>query len=151
MKAGIKPFINSLVGKKLEYLGCAAEILDFGFSDNLVLHGMGLTRIICDGDILITTIDYQSWDEKTSENNDEYYNIVKFRDRIIGGTVVSASINKLHDLTVKMDNGVMIECIIANSYPHYEDEENEQWVLFEHTADHSGKFLTVYNKMVRFD
>jgi len=45
---------------------------------------------------------------------------------------------------------VRIECYVANSYPHYE-EEFEQWLLFEHTKDSSGRFLTAYNKRLLFD
>ena len=54
-------------------------------------------------------------------------------------------INNFNDLFIEMDNVVRIECYVANSYPHYEDEF-EQWLLFEHTKDHSGRFLTAYNK-----
>lgn len=63
--------------------------------------------------------------------------------------MTSVEISPWHDLRVRLDNGVTIECLIANAYPHYE-EESEQWVLFEHTKDHSGTFLTVYNKSVDF-
>ena len=50
---------------------------------------------------------------------------------------------------IALDNGVIIECRIANAAPHYGEEE-EQWVLFEHTADHSGRFLTAYNRQLAF-
>ena len=39
--------------------------------------------------------------------------------------------------------------MIANAYPHY-GEEQEQWILFKHTKDHSGTFLTVYNRSIDF-
>ena len=149
MDSKIQGFINQLTGKKLESLCCEAEILDFGFSGNLVLHAMGCCRIIADNDILVTTLDYQSWDGKSSTNNDEWYNMDRFRDRIIGGTVVSATINQINDLYVLLDNGITIECLIANAYPHYE-QETEQWLLFEHTSDHSGRFLIAYNKRLEF-
>lgn len=141
-------FVNSLMGKKLVHLCCEVEILDFDF-ESLALHAMGCSRVIKDNDILITTPDYQSWDQSESTNNDEWFNMKRFRSEIVGGTVISVEISPWHDLRIGLDNGVIIECLIANAYPHYE-EEMEQWVLFEPTKDHSGNFLTVYNKSVDF-
>lgn len=141
-------FINQLAGKKLLHLCCEAEILDFDFAP-LALHAMGCSRIIKNNDILVTTLDYQSWDLEASKHNDEWYNMEKFNSEIINGTVISVKISPYHDLRIELDNNVVIECLIANAYPHY-DEEQEQWVLFEPTKDHSGTFLTVYNKSIRF-
>ncbi len=147
----IDSFIQLLVGRKLEYVCCECEILDCGFSGDLILHAMGCTRVIKDDDILITTTDYQNWDGKESTNNDEWYNVDKFKDKIVGGRVLSVNKNKLNDLFVELDNGVRIECLVANAYPHF-DGDSEQWVLFEHTGkrDGSGAFLTAYNKELDF-
>ena len=62
MKMGIKEmnFIHSLVGKRLLNVCCAAEILTFDFFP-LALHASGYARIIKNSDILVTTLDYQSW------------------------------------------------------------------------------------------
>ena len=145
----IKEFINLWVGKQVESMHCSCEILDFGFTGDLVLHGMGLSRVFLNDDLVITTIDYNSWDQKVSENNDEWYNTDKYKGQIIGGKVTNIEINKHNDLLIELDNGVRIECYIANAYPHYE-EECEQWVLFEHTDDHSGRFLIASNKTIEF-
>ena len=64
---------------------------------------------------------------------------------MMNGSIQISFISKSNDLFVEMDNGVRIECYISNAYPHYE-EECEQWLLFEHTEDHSGRRLTAYNK-----
>lgn len=141
-------FVNSLMGKKLLSFCCECEILDFDF-EPLVLHAMGCSRIIKNNDILVTTLDYQSWDQVESTNNDEWFNSRKFNSEITGGSVISVELSPWNDLRIKLDNGVTIECLIANAYPHFE-EEMEQWVLFEHTKDYSGTFLTVYNKSVDF-
>ena len=69
----------------------------------------------------------------------------RYRDRILGGSVLFASVNEINDLKIVLDNGIVIECLIANAYPHYV-EECDQWILFEHTEDDTGAFLTVYNK-----
>ena len=143
-------FVRQLIGRKVEHFCCEADILDFGFSGGFVLHAMGCSRVVQDNDILVTTIDYLSWDEKESTNNDEWYNMSRLRDRVIGGTAVSVLVSPLNDLKVRLDNGVTIECLIANAYPHFSDGEIEQWVLFEYTKVFSGRFLTVYNKEVDF-
>lgn len=150
MKGNEKSFIKRLVGKKLDDIVCQADILEFDFADtNLVLHAMGLTRVIKNGDILITSFDYRSWDGEKNENNDMDLNLAKYKYEIIGRKVISVTVNSVNDLTVYLENEAVIECIVANAYPHYEDER-EQWVLFEHEGDGSGSFLTVYNKDVDF-
>ncbi|MCM1044498.1 MAG: hypothetical protein NC417_03210 [Candidatus Gastranaerophilales bacterium] len=78
-----------------------------------------------------------------------WFNMERFNSEIIGGTVISVKICPWHDLRIELDNHVAIECLIANAFPHYR-EEQEQWVLFEPTKDCSGAFLTVYNKSVDF-
>ena len=148
MNGAAVQFVNLLVGKKLLHFCCEVEILDFDFAP-LALHAMGCSRVIKNNDILVTTLDYQSWDLQESTHNDEWFNVEKFNSEITGGVVTSVEISPCHDLRVELDNNVVIECLIANAYPHY-DEEQEQWVLFEPTKDHSGTFLTVYNKSYRF-
>ena len=147
MEIKVMNFIHSLVGKKLLNVCCAAEVLTFDFSP-LALHAPGYARIIRNSDILVTTSDYQSWDLSESANNDEWFNVAKFHTEIIGGVVLSVTLSPWNDLHIDLDNGVIIECLIANSYPHY-NEEQEQWVLFERGKDHKP-FLTVYNKRVEF-
>ena len=93
-------FVRQLIGRKVEHFCCEADILDFGFSGGFVLHAMGCSRVVQDNDILVTTIDYLSWDEKESTNNDEWYNMSCFRDRVIGGTAVSVLVSPLNDLKV---------------------------------------------------
>lgn len=79
MKMGIKEmnFIHSLVGKRLLNVCCAAEILTFDFFP-LALHASGYARIIKNSDILVTTLDYQSWDLSESTNNDEWFNVKQY-------------------------------------------------------------------------
>ena len=140
-------FLYQLNGRRLVSFGCEADILEFIFEGNFVLHAMGFSRVIIGNDILVTTHDYQSWDELDSTHNDEWVNAAAFREKIVGGLVLSVLINEVHDLKITLDNGIVVECMVANSYPHHSDEK-EQWLLFEHTRDHSGKFLTAYNKTI---
>lgn len=137
--------LQVIVGRQLVALNMACEMMMFSF-EKYELHTQCLTRIICDNDILVTTLDYQSWDGETEENNDEWYFVEQNRDKIVGGTVTSVKVNALHDVTIVLDNGISIELFVKNGYHHYDDEQ-EQWVFFKH-HDHSYPFVTVCNKTV---
>lgn len=138
--------LESILGKKLETLNLAAEMMMFHFGE-YALHSCCLTRIIRDNDILVTTIDYLNWDGEEDKNNDEWYFVEKYKDKIVGGVVISVEINSLYDVEIMMDNGVKIELFIKNGYNHYYDDENEQWVFFK-VDDHSYPFITVCSKSV---
>ena len=137
--------LQAIVGKQLDSLTMACEMLMFSFGE-YALHALCLTRIICENDILVTTSDYQSWDGKVEENNDEWYFIEKNKAKIVGGRVTSASVNALYDINIVLDNGIKIELFITNGYHHFDDEQ-EQWVFFKHD-DNSFPFITVHNKTV---
>ena len=144
-QAKLNEHLQVIVGTQLVALNMACEMMMFSF-EKYELHTQCLTRIICDNDILVTTLDYQSWDGETEENNDEWYFVEQNRDKIVGGTVTSVKVNTLHDVTIVLDNGINIELFVKNGYHHYDDEQ-EQWVFFKH-HNHSYPFITVYNKTV---
>ena len=85
----------------------------FSFED-YAFHALGLTRIIQDNDILVTTLDYLNWDRENDENNDESYFVKKHRDKIEGGVVISVSVTPLYDVEIVMDNGIKIELFVKN-------------------------------------
>ena len=144
-QAKLNEHLQVIVGKQLVALNMACEMMMFSF-EKYELHTQCLTRIICDNDILVTTLDYQSLDGETEENNDEWYFVEQNRDKIVGGTVTSVKVNALHDVTIVLDNGISIELFVKNGYHHFDDEQ-EQWVFFKH-HNHSYPFITVYNKTV---
>ena len=137
--------LQVIIGTQLDALNMACEMMMFGFG-KYALHTQCLTRIICENDILVTTLDYESWDRKSEENNDEWYFVEQYRDKIVGGTATSVSVSTLHDVEIILDNGIKIELFIKNGYHHFEDE-HEQWVFFKR-HDHSFPFITVYGKTV---
>ena len=143
-RAELNEHLQIILGKQLDALNMACEMMMFSFEE-FALHAQCLTRIVYDEDILVTTLDYQSWDGE-EENNDEWYFVEQNRAKIVGGTVTSVSVNALHDVAIILDNGIRIELFIKNGYHHFEDEQ-EQWVFFKH-HDHSYPFITVYNKSV---
>ncbi len=143
--------IQNIVGLKLNAIRYACEMLMFDF-ERYAIHAQCLTRIIKDNDILLTTLDYQSWDGEHEENNDEYYNLAKYKSEIEGGKVLSVEVNPLCDVTIVMDNGITIQILIRNSYAHY-DEENEQYRFFKASdADAENKkpppHYVVYSKHI---
>ena len=137
--------LQTIIGKQLDALNMACEMMMFSF-EKYELHARCLARIICKNDVLVTTLDYQSWDGEKEENNDEWYFVEQNRDKIVGGTVTSVNVNALHDVTIVLDNSISIELVVMNGYHHF-DNEQEQWVFFKH-RDHSYPFITVYNKSV---
>ena len=144
-QAKLTKHLQIIVGKRLDAINLACEMMMFSFGE-YELHTQCLTRIICENDVLVTTLDYQSWDGETEENNDEWYFVEQNRDKIVGGTVTSVNVNALHDITIVLDNSISIELFVKNGYQHFDDEQ-EQWVFFKH-HDHSYPFITVYNKSV---
>ena len=144
-QAKLNEHLQVIVGKQLVALNMACEMMMFSFG-KYELHAQCFTRIICRNDVLVTTLDYQSWDGETEKNNDEWYFVEQNRGKIVGGTVTSVNVNALHDITIVLDNGISIELFVKNGYQHFDDEQ-EQWVFFKH-HDHSYPFITVYNKSV---
>lgn len=140
--------MNVIKGKRLNRLGLACQMMTFEFGE-YALHAQGLTRIIKDDDILVTTWDYQSWDGECSKNNDEWYFVEKYRDEIVGGKVLSAEVSRVHDVRIELDNGVVIEVFVANGYSHF-DEDNEQWRFFE-IGKTDRPHLVVYGKSVEME
>ena len=137
--------LQAIVGKRLDTINLACEMMMFSFG-KYELHAQCLTRIICENDMLVTTLDYQSWDGQAEENNDEWYFVAQNRAKIVGGAVASVNVNALHDVVIVLDNGIRIELLITNGYHHF-DDEHEQWVFFK-SHDHSHPFITVYSKTV---
>ena len=144
-QAKLNEHLQVIVGKQLVALNMACEMMMFSF-EKYELHAQCLTRIIYENDILVTTLDYQSWDGEAEENNDEWYFVEQNRAKIVGGMVTSVTVNALHDVSIVFDNGIKIELFVKNGYHHF-DDENEQWVFFRED-DHSHPFISVWSKSV---
>lgn len=125
--------ITKIIGIKLTRVHLACEMMLFNF-EQYAIHSLCLTRIIKNNDILVTTLDYQSWDGECNENNDEWFNLDKFKSKIEGGKVIDIKMSPLKDLTITLDNDITIEILIQNSYSHYDDEQ-EQYRFFEVVED----------------
>jgi len=144
-QANLTEYLQAIVGKRLDAINLACEMMMFSFG-KYALHAQCLTRIICENDILVTTLDYQNWDGEAEDNNDEWYFVEQYRAKIVGGIVTSVNVTPLHDVVIILDNGIRIELFVKNGYHHF-DDEHEQWVFFKR-HDRSYPFITVYSKTV---
>ena len=137
--------VHKLVGQVLTDLGAHYEILILRFGE-YEIHVSCFARIIHNGKILLTTRDYQSWDEKDHKHNDMYLNIAKHGETLIGQTVRSVEVSKVNDLFIVLDNDVQIE-IFSSEGSHRLSEESEQW-FFYMPKDKTYPYLSVTNNGV---
>lgn len=121
--------LELLKGKNLDNLSLACEMMMFTFGD-IVIHSQCFTRILCKERVLLTTLDYQNWDETDAENNDEWYNLSLHKSIIINNKVVKTQITNTNDLYIWLENDIQLQIFISNGSPHYV-EDCEQWRIFE--------------------
>lgn len=148
MNKKLQKYINNIIGLKLEEINLACEIIMLNFG-NYKIHFQSFTRVIKNNDILLTTLDYQSWDKKEDKNNDEWYFLEKYKKEILNGIVIDVSLTKTNDLTIVFDNGIIIETYISNGYSHYE-EEQEQWRLILKLDNDKSHDIVIYNKHIEY-
>ena len=137
--------VYELVGQVMTDLGAHYEILILRFGE-YEIHVSCFARIIHSGKILLTTQDYQSWDEKDHKHNDMYLNIAKHGETLIGQTVRSVEVSKVNDLFIVLDNDVQIE-IYSSDGSHQLSEESEQWFFYK-PKDKAYPYLSVTNNGV---
>lgn len=139
--------VYELIGQTLSDLGAYYEILILRFGE-YEIHASCFTRIVHNCDILLTTQDYQSWDEKDHRHNDMYLNIAKHGSALIGQSVRSVEVSPVNDLFIILDNGVKIE-IFNSEGDHRLSDEREQWFFFK-PKDKTYPYLSVSSKSVEF-
>jgi len=115
--------VYELVGQVMTDLGAHYEIMILRFGE-YEIHVSCFARIIHSGKILLTTQDYQSWDEKDHKHNDMYLNIAKHGAMLIGQTVRSVEVSPINDLFIVLDNNTRIE-IYNSEASHQLSEESE--------------------------
>lgn len=148
MNKKLQKYINNIIGLKIEEINLACEMIMLNF-ENYKIHFQSFTRVIKNNDILLTTLDYQSWDKKEDKNNDEWYFLEKYKKEILNGIVIDVSLTKTNDLTIVFDNGITIETYISNGYYHYE-EEQEQWRLILKLDNDESYDIVIYNKHIEY-
>jgi len=121
--------VYELIGQVMTDLGAHYEILILRFGE-YEIHASCFTRILHDGKILLTTQDYQSWDEKDHKHNDMYLNIAKYGETLIGQTVRSVEISKANDLFIVLGNDVQIEMYNSEG-SHQFSGNSEQWFFYK--------------------
>ena len=137
--------VYELVGQVMTDLGAHYEILILRFGE-YEIHVSCFARIIHDGRILLTTRDYQSWDEKDHKHNDMYLNIAKYGKTLIRQKVRSVEVSPINDLFIVLDNDTRIE-IYNSEASHRLSGESEQW-FFYMPKDKTYPYLSVTNNSV---
>lgn len=134
--------VYELVGQTMSDLGAHYEILILRFGE-YEIHVSCFARILHNGEILLTTQDYQSWNEKDHKHNDMYLNIAKHGESIIGQKVQAVEISPTNDLFITLDNDVRIEIFSSNGNLQLTDEK-EQWFFYK-PKDKAYPFLSISN------
>ena len=137
--------VYELVGQVMTDLGAHYEIMILRFGE-YEIHVSCFARIIRDGRILLTTRDYQSWDEKDHKQNDMYLNIAKYGETLIGQKVRSVEVSPINDLFIVLDNDTRIE-IYSSDGRHRLSEESEQWFFYK-PKDKTYPYWSVTNNGV---
>lgn len=125
----ITDYLNLLNGRNLDNLNLACEMMMFNFG-NISIHSQCFTRILYKERVLLTTSDYQNWDEIESKNNDEWYNLSLNKHTIVNNKVIKTHLTDTNDLIIWLENDIQLQIIISNGSPHYV-KECEQWRIFE--------------------
>lgn len=125
----MEKFFDLLNGRTLDSVYPVCEMLIFEFG-NISLHVQCFARITQRNKILLTTLDYQNWDEITDINNDEWYHLSQYREIIVNNCVIKAELTAMNDIFIRLENDISIQIFISNGAPHYIDE-CEQWRIFE--------------------
>ena len=134
--------VYELIGQTMHDLAVHYEILILRFGE-YEIHVSCFARIVHNGEILLTTQDYQSWDGEDHKHNDMYFNIAKHGATVIGQTVRSVEVSPINDLLVILDNGARIE-IFSSEGSHRFSEESEQWFFYK-PKDKTYPYLCITN------
>ena len=140
--------VYELVGQVMTDLGAHYEILILRFGE-YEIHVSCFARILHNGKILLTTQDYQSWDEKDHKHNDMYLNIAKYGETLIGQKVRSVEVSLINDLFIVLDNDTRIE-IYNSEASHHLSEESEQWFFYK-PKDKAYPYFSVTNNGVEIE
>ena len=137
--------VFDLIGQTLSDLGAHYEILILRFGE-YEIHASCFARIVLNGEILLTTLDYQSWDEKDHRHNDMYISIAKHGEALLGQKVQTVEISPANDLFVTLDNNARIEIFSSNGKLQLTDEI-EQWFFYK-PKDKAYPYLSITNNCV---
>ena len=143
MRHKIQSYLDSLNGRTLDSLHLVCEMMVFSFGTSSI-HSQCFTRIMKKESILLTTLDYQNWDETDNNNNDEWHNLSLHRASIINNKVIKTQLTNTNDLFIWLENDIQIQMYNSNGAPHY-IESCEQWRIVENQDTH----IVVYSDFIQ--
>ncbi|MBR3845666.1 MAG: hypothetical protein IKM40_03740 [Clostridia bacterium] len=141
MREKLNQHLETFIGKELFDIHLVCEMMCFEFGD-MALHAQSFTRILRNDEVLVTTLDYQGWDEIDDKNNDEWYNMHQFKHLIIGNKIERIELSPINDLFIYLDNGVVIQSFAANGPLHW-GYCNEQWRLLIGSDDSEEESIQI--------
>ena len=145
-KMTIQNYLDSLSEKTLDSLNLACEMMMFTFGD-IAIHSQCFTRIMLKEQVLLTTLDYQSWDQENEKNNDEWYNLSLYKKSILNNRVTKTLLTNTNDAFIWLENDISIQIFISNGSPHYV-EDCEQWRIFE-VDNKESSHIVVYSNSIK--
>lgn len=141
----IKNYLDSLSEKTLDSLNLACEMMMFTFGD-IAIHSQCFTRIMLKEQVLLTTLDYQSWDKENEKNNDEWYNLSLYKNSLLNNRVTKTLLTSTNDVFIWLENDISIQIFISNGSPYYV-ENCEQWRIFE-IDNKESSHIVVYSNSI---
>lgn len=145
LRQKLNQFLDNLIGKTLYDISLACEMMMFGF-ENRCIHSQCFTRIVLDGRILFTTLDFQNWDGVTDTNNDLWYNFAQNKSKLLGSKICKVELSETNDLFIWLENSAVIQMFFSNGAPHFETE-NEQWRVFEKGETQKAHIVVYSNRI----
>lgn len=125
MTKNINEYLETFIGKELLDINLVCEMMCFNFGE-MHFHAQGFTRVLQNDEILVTTLDYQHWDEKDDKNNDEWINMAQFKKVILNNRIERFELMPINDIFIYLENGICVQSFNRNGPLHFGDCD-EQW------------------------
>lgn len=131
--------LTPLINSSIVNVNLMANMIGISFSrDNyvFVMHIQAFTRIIHNNQIIVTSNDYFEYekDDESGTRNDLWINMIKASEVINESKVIDVNSNDFGDFRIILDNKAIIEVMISNSMPNF-DDEIEQYRFFQENSN----------------
>ncbi len=136
--------LSPIKNESIKRIRRVTDMLGIDFSNGMSLHCQTQVRFRTRSKLLFTRDDIyvtEDFDDIDSRNNYQI-NSQKYLPRVIGQRIVSVRVNEIGDITLKLENGVMVEVLIKASKDHFYDYFETYRILYE---DENKKHLVVLN------
>ena len=147
MRKKLNGLLDTFIGKELLDINLVCEMMCFNFGE-MSFHAQGFTRVLQNDEVLVTTLDYQHWDEVDDKNNDEWLNMNQCKNVIINNKIERIDLLSNNDVFIYLENGICIQSFNCNGPLHFSDY-NEQW-RFVLNSNENNVHIVAQGKMIEF-